>query len=187
MSERTRRIAMTGIMAAVICLLAPLSIPLSGGVPISLATFVVMLAAALLGPVMGTEATLVYILVGLIGLPVFSSYQAGAGVLLGPTGGYIIGYLPLAFMTGLFSKKISGSHKGISRFSLLVAGMLLGTALCYLLGTAWFVWSTKTGWLASLSVCVVPFLPFDLLKMVVVGLAAPKIESLLTKAVRANA
>ena len=75
-------------------------------VPISLATFAVMLSAALLGAKWGTIATAIYILLGAIGVPVFAGWTAGIGCIAGQTGGYIIGYLPLAFITGLFMDKL---------------------------------------------------------------------------------
>ncbi len=154
----TRKIAYTALGAAVICVLAPLAIPI-GEVPISMATFAVMLMAALLGKSMGTFSALVYILIGAVGLPVFASYTSGVSIILGPTGGYIIGYLFLAWCTGF------GSEKGKWQ---LIAGMIGGTAILYLFGTVWFVLVTGMDVMAALAVCVIPFLIGDALKMVAV-------------------
>ena len=125
-----RRLALIALMAAVICVLSPLAIPLSAGVPISLATLAVMLAGAVLGPVDGMLATLVFLALGMVGVPVFSSYQAGIGVLFGKTGGFILGYIPLALCSGLFLGKQPLSRKPSFRELLpAIGGMVLGTVI----------------------------------------------------------
>jgi len=172
---------MTGIMAALICIIAPLSIPLSGGVPISLGTFIIMLSAVVLGPWMGTEATVVYILVGMVGLPVFSGYQAGLSVLAGPTGGFIVGYIPLAQFTGVFYRFLSKPRKAFLKYLFLTLGMVLGTACCYALGTIWFVFAMKSTLTAALTACVYPFLPLDALKIVIVDILGPQLEKQVSK------
>ena len=91
------QLAVCGVMAAVLCVLAPLSIPI-GPVPVTLATLVVYLMGSLLGWKWGTAACLAYLLAGLAGLPVFSGFQGGPGVLLGATGGYILGFLASALL-----------------------------------------------------------------------------------------
>lgn len=149
----------TAIMAAVICAAAPFSIPMPLMVPVSLATFAVYLAGGLLGAKRGTLAVIVYIMIGAVGAPVFSGFTGGFAKLLGVTGGYIIGYIPCALLTGLatdlFPKK---------KWALPV-GMLLGTAACYLLGTVWFIISTGSGLMSALAACVVPFLAGDAVKI----------------------
>ena len=159
----TRRVALIAVMAAVLCVLSPLSIPLSGGVPVSLATLVVMLAGAVLGPVDGMLATLTFLLLGLVGVPVFSGWQAGIGVLFGKTGGFLLGYLPLALCSGLFRK---------SRLT-AVSGMVLGTAVLYAFGIAWFLVLTHATLKLALTACVLPFLPGDALKIFAVCLLSP--------------
>ena len=158
--EKTRAMVMTALGAAIISALSPISIPLGNFVPISLATLGVMLCGAVLGKKMGTMSTLIYLILGCIGMPVFAGYSSGAHVLLGPTGGYLVGYLPLAYLTGLFTEK--------ENKTMLVAGMLIGTAVLYALGTVWFMYVTKMDLMASLGLCVIPFLFGDALKMIVV-------------------
>ena len=158
--KNTRRIAMTGIMAALICIIAPLSIPLSGGVPISLGTFIIMLSAVVLGPWMGTEATVVYILVGMVGL---------------------VGYIPLALFTGVFYRFLSKPRKAFLKYLFLTLGMVLGTACCYALGTIWFVFAMKSTLTAALTACVYPFLPLDALKIVIVDILGPQLEKQVSK------
>ena len=99
MKLTVKEMAFTAIMAAVICVLSPIAVPLAGEVPISLATLAVMLAGALLGRKLGSLSVLIYILLGMAGVPVFANYAAGAGIVFGMTGGYIVGYIPLAYMT----------------------------------------------------------------------------------------
>ena len=103
----TYQMSVTALMAAAMCVLGPLTVPI-GAVPISLANFVICLTAWLLGPKFGTLSVAVYLLIGLVGVPVFSGYGAGIAKLAGPTGGYLVGYLLLAFIGGLFIEKSKG-------------------------------------------------------------------------------
>lgn len=156
----TYQMAVTALMAAVVCVLGPLTVPI-GAVPISLANFVICLTAWLLGPKFGTLSVAVYLCIGLIGVPVFSGYGAGLAKLAGPTGGYLVGYLLLALIGGLFIEKSNGNPvvSGI--------GLVLGDAACYVLGTAWFVFQMQCELGYALSVCVYPFIALDLAKIVV--------------------
>ena len=120
------------LMAAVMCILGPVSVPI-GAVPISLTSLIVYLTAFLSGPKMGTMSTAVYLLLGMAGLPVFSGYSGGVAKLAGPTGGYLVGFLFVALITGVFAERAS------RRFVWSMVGMLLGTAVLYLFGTVWFV------------------------------------------------
>lgn len=156
----TYQMAVTALMAAVMCVLGPLTVPI-GAVPISLANFVICLTAWLLGPKFGTLSVAVYLCIGLIGVPVFSGYGAGLAKLAGPTGGYLVGYLLLELIGGLFIEKSNGNPvvSGI--------GLVLGDAACYVLGTAWFVFQMQCELGYALSVCVYPFIALDLAKIVV--------------------
>ena len=156
----TYQMSVTALMAAVMRVLGPLTVPI-GAVPISLANFVICLTAWLLGPKFGTLSVAVYLLIGLVGVPVFSGYGAGIAKLAGPTGGYLVGYLLLAFIGGLFIEKSKGQPvvSGI--------GLVLGDAACYVLGTAWFVFQMQCELSYALSVCVYPFIALDLAKIVV--------------------
>ena len=147
---RLTRIALFG---ALLCLLCPWSLPLSGGVPLSLGSFAVLLAGLILGPREGAAAVLLYLVLGALGLPVFSGLRGGAGILFGPTGGFLLGYLPLAFFPGLFRKK--GGR---------LLGILLGEGALYLLGTLWFAFSAKADLWQATAACVLPFLPGDAAK-----------------------
>lgn len=169
---RTYRMAVCAVMAAVICVLGPLSIPI-GPVPITCGTLAIYLTAYLLGWKWGTVSTLVYLLVGLAGAPVFSGYTGGAAKLLGPTGGYLVGYLPMALIAGgvigLAFRRLGGQGKTGVVLSCAVqfVGMIAATAVLYAFGTAWYCMIAEADLQKALTACVYPFIPFDLLKMVV--------------------
>lgn len=167
---KTRGMVRTAVFAALLCAVAPVAIPL-GPVPFTLATFVIYMSGGVLGRRRACVAVAVYILLGAFGLPVFSGFSGGFGKLFGPTGGYIIGYLPLAFMSGVF---LNGKTSTPWRLAL---GMLIGTVVLYAFGTAWFVLQTSTPIAASLSLCVLPFLPVDAAKIAVSAACAPVIRS----------
>ncbi len=166
----------TALMAALLAVLSPVAVPLAGQVPVSLATLAVMLAAVVLKEKYGTLAVLIYILLGMIGMPVFAGWSSGAAVVSGMTGGYIIGYLPLAWLTG----KAAGMAAGHTPYSypVLVSGAVLGTLVLYGIGTAWFMAYTGTEPAASLTACVIPFLPGDALKIAAAAVLAPRLEKI---------
>ena len=168
-----KSMAFTAIMAALICIAAPFSIPMPSAVPISMATFAVYLCGALLGKAKGCAAVAVYILLGGIGLPVFSGFIGGFGAIAGITGGYIIGYVPCAFLSGIFAERSS-------RPVVIAAGMLLGTLALYAVGTVWFIIVTGTEPLPAITACVIPYLPADGVKIT----AATALSILLRKKLR---
>lgn len=173
--NKTYQLAVTALFAAILCILGPLSLPI-GPVPISLATLIVYLAAYILGAKLGTISCAIYLLLGLVGLPVFSGYAGGIGKLAGPTGGYLVGYLPLAFIAGLLVSK--GKGKMIPA----TIGMILGTAVLYLLGTIWFVIQMDYSVGQALAVCVIPFLFGDAIKIVVAVLLGGTVRKRLLQA-----
>jgi len=166
----TRRLTLCAVMAAVICVLAPISIPI-GPVSITGGTLAIYLAAYLLGGVWGTVSTLVYLLVGMVGLPVFSNYMGGVSRLAGPTGGYLVGYLPMALLAGAVVQwsfhRFDGKGKAGAAIALAAqfAGMALATAVLYAFGTAWYCIQAGVGLQKALAVCVFPFIPLDLVKI----------------------
>lgn len=155
------------LFSALLCVLAPhtIYVPLSP-VGITLGSFLVYLTAALLGPTRGLVSIALYLLLGFFGIPVFSGYTAGVGVLTGPSGGFLLGYLPCVWMTGLFVRKRRGGRNGILLF---VAGMLLGTVLLYGVGVLWFyfVYAESAAFGEVLATCVVPFLLPDVIKIII--------------------
>ncbi len=165
----TYQMAVTALMAAVMCVLGPLTVPI-GAVPISLANFVICLTAWLLGPKFGTLSVAVYLCIGLIGVPVFSGYGAGLAKIAGPTGGYLVGYLLLALIGGLFIEKSNGNPvvSGI--------GLVLGDAACYVLGTVWFMILTGADLVSALGWCVLPYLPGDAVKIALAAVLTMQLD-----------
>ncbi|MBR3333346.1 MAG: biotin transporter BioY [Clostridia bacterium] len=168
---KVKDMTLTAVMAALICIAGPLTIA-AGPVPLSLATFAVMLAGAVLGKKWGTAAAGLYLLIGIIGIPVFSGFSGGFQKLAGVTGGYLAGYLPCAFFAGLGAER--AEREG--RKWILPATMVLGTAVLYTVGTAWFMIQTGNGLGAALGLCVLPFLPGDAAKIAAVTVIAPAVK-----------
>ena len=173
----TRDLTLTAVMAALICIAGPLTVAV-GPVPLSLASFAVYSAGAVLGPKRGTAAAALYLAIGIIGVPVFSGFTGGFQKLAGVTGGYLIGYLPCAFLSGL-----GGAKDGPGRKWILPEMMAAGTAVLYLIGTAWFMAQTGKTLGAALGLCVLPFLPGDAAKIAAATLLAGPVR----KAVRLQA
>ena len=186
-SLSTRDLVLCALCTALTCVLAPISIPLAAGVPISLATFTVMLSGVLLGPRLGALSQIIYVLLAAVGLPVLAGWTGGIGIVLGMTGGYIIGYILLAFLTGLIYRPFRRSGNAAVRIGSMALGMIAGTAALYILGTAWFMFVTGMGLKASLAACVLPFLPGDLLKMAAVIVIAPPVEAALRRTAPSDA
>lgn len=163
------QIAYIAVCTALIAICSYLSIPTA--IPFTLQTFGVFLTLQLLGGRNGFFSVLTYVLLGAVGVPVFAGFTGGAAVLFGSTGGYIIGFLFMALvywaMTALLGEKLW----------VQLAALILGLAVCYAFGTAWFViFYSRTdspfSWSAALMACVVPFLIPDAIKLALsVGLA----------------
>ncbi len=150
---------MAALFAAVCAVLAQITIPIQP-VPITLGSMGVFMAGGFLGKRYGFLALVIYLLLGAAGLPVFSMLRGGLQVFAGPSAGFIIGYAPMAFVIGWFAEKF-----GYKFFNMVIA-IFLGNIICYALGIIWFMYLTHTGFWASLAVCVYPFIPGDILKII---------------------
>lgn len=171
-----KSLTVTAIMAAIICVVGPITIPIPfGPVPISLATLVMFLSVYVLGTRRALAAAALYLLIGAIGVPVLSGFSGGIARFAGPTGGYLIGYLPMVLAAGLFHYKL-GDRTG-RKVLCSVLGMILGTLICYSLGTAWFCISASLELRQALIACVVPFLPADAVKIACAALLGPKLRA----------
>ena len=171
------RICVVALFSALICILSPLAIPI-GPIPISLSLVAVLLSVMLLGVWGSLSAVAVYLMLGAMGLPVFSGGMAGLGVLLGPTGGYIWSYLPICLLCGWLYRTLFFSRPNKKRgfFKLfwgIVCG-LPGLLLCYLLGTLQYMLVASISFWSALAVCVIPFVGFDLLKLALVAFLGEK-------------
>ena len=171
---KVKKLTLIAMMTAILCILAPLSIPISN-VPISAATLIVSFAAIILGTKYSLICVSLYILLGIVGLPVFAGWGSGIGVIAGPTGGYLIGYFFIAFCTGFFLKL------GKEKLTLLAVGMLLGTVACYTFGTVWLAYQLSLDTKAALMAGVIPFIPGDVIKIIVCLVVALPIRKLLKR------
>lgn len=171
----TRQLTVTALMAAVLCVLGPMSVPI-GPIPISLTNLVICFAVWLLGMRYATLSVLVYLLLGAAGLPIFSGYSGGLTKLVGPTGGYLIGFLLMAAIGGWALDK-SKAHPFWTGL-----GLVLGIAVSYLFGTAWFILQMQCDLGYALTVCVWPFVPFDLGKVILSCAVGHLLRSRLEKA-----
>lgn len=164
--------AYVGIGAVFIVLCSWISLP--APVPFTLQTFGVFFVLGLLRERLGMYSVLVYILMGIIGIPVFSGFTGGAAAVLGPTGGYIVGFAIVALVYRLTAKL--ACNKTYARVILMLAGLLI----CYGIGTLWyaFVFSggQKGGFVSALTVCVVPFVIPDIIKVVAAAILSKTIE-----------
>ena len=184
--SNTRNLVLCAMCAAITCILAPLSIPLAGGVPVSLATFAVMLSGVLLGGPLGALSQLIYVLLAAVGLPVLAGWTGGLGIVLGMTGGYIIGYIPCAWLTGLIYKKYGETAKKPVKILFMILGMTAGNIVLYVIGTAWFMFITEMTLEASLAACVIPFIPGNIIKMAAVIIIGLPVENAIRKTAYAN-
>ena len=175
MKFRTKDLCYMALMAVLIAVCSWISIQTV--VPFTLQTFAVFCALELLGGARGTIAVAVYLLLGAVGVPVFAGFTGGLGILLGSTGGYLLGFVLTGLVYWLFERL------GRSLW-LRVAALLLGLALCYAFGTLWFieVYSRANGALSvmtALGWCVLPFLVPDGLKLLLALLLSARLKPLL--------
>ena len=171
----TRQLTLIGVMAAVTCILGPLSLPI-GVVPISLTNLVIYFAIYALGGKRGTLSYIVYLFIGLVGIPVFSGFSGGLPKLFGPTGGYLIGFVFMAFISGIFIDKFS------NKIYMCFLGMVLGTIVTYIFGTSWLSYEAHMPFYKALTVGVLPFIPGDIVKITIASLIGPQIKKRLISA-----
>lgn len=169
---KTIDLAYMALGAVIIAVCSWISIPTT--VPFTMQTFAVFCVLGLLGGKRGTISILVYILLGAVGVPVFSGFSGGFGIIIGPTGGYIIAFILMGLLYWLI--EVLFGTKLYIRIIAMVAGLLV----CYAFGTAWFmvVYARQTGPMglgAALASCVVPFIIPDLIKMALALLLSSRV------------
>ncbi|NMB78121.1 MAG: biotin transporter BioY [Methanomicrobiales archaeon] len=152
--ERSRIIAYTAAFIGLIALGSWISLPL-GNIPLTLQTLFILLAGIILHRY-GALPVLLYVVLGVLGLPLFHNGTAGIGVLLGPSGGYLIGFIFAALVVGF-------SYEHTSRL-IRIGGIVLGTFVIYLFGVAWLMYSMNLGFVPAVVTGVLPFLPGDAIK-----------------------
>ena len=160
------------LFAALIAISAQIAVPI-GQIPFTLQTLAVCVTSALLGLKRGTASILIYILLGVVGLPVFAGFAGGIGVLSGPTGGYIIGFVFVGLLVGFLTDKFG------RKIFVLILSMIASVLLCYLFGTLWFMVFSSTDFLSSLMLCVVPYLPADALKIACASVIVNRMDKII--------
>ena len=171
-------LALMGFCVAFIAICAFMTIPTA--VPFTLQTFAVFFVLLILGGKKGTLTIAAYILIGAIGVPVFSGFKGGVATLFGITGGYIMGFL----LTGIIYFLMT--YREGTKLYVKVIALVLGLAACYLYGTLWFVhvYTRDTGAIGAwqvLMTCVVPFIPFDAIKLVAAVLISERVKKIIEK------
>lgn len=164
-----RTMTFCAVSAAVMCILGPMSIAI-GAVPISFTNLVIYLSVFVIGRKRTTISYIIYLMLGMFGLPVFSGYSGGFAKLAGPTGGYLIGFIFMAVICGYFWEKSHNKY-------ITAVGMVIATAVAYIFGTAWFVVLMKCTWAYALGICVFPFIVFDIIKIIIACVAGPVIRN----------
>lgn len=162
----TKEMTRLGLITSILCVLSPLSLPI-GIVPISLTNLVIFLSCYVVGMKRTVLCVFLYLLIGLAGFPVFSGFSGGLTKLLGPTGGYLFGFIFMAWIAGYFIEK----HL---RYQLI--GMILGASICSLIGTFWLSFVTNLSLTTAIGLGVTPFIVGDLIKILIAMFIGPKLK-----------
>ncbi len=170
----TQDITQIGLMTAAIAVLAQISIPMPAGVPMTMQTFAVPLAGILLGARKGTFAVLAYLLLGAAGVPVYAGFAAGVGKLFGITGGFLLSFPIMSWLAGKGEEKKS--------MPWLIASLVLGAVLNYIIGMCWFVFVAESSFAAAFTACVLPFIPTAIIKVLMAAFLGKELRSALVKA-----
>lgn len=173
--QKVYQLTTCALIAALMCVLGPMSIPI-GPIPVSFTNFVIFLSVYLLGMKGTTISYLVYILIGAVGIPVFSGYQGGLAKLAGPTGGYLVGFVLTALISGFIMER-SHVHTVVT-----ILGMMAAMLVAYLFGTVWFVFQMQCEVWYALTTCVFPFIPVDIIKILIATALGKTVRNALAKA-----
>lgn len=175
-SRKTVNLVFIAMMTAVVCVLGPIAIQIPvSPVPISLGTLGLYTVIYILGSKRALISCALYLLIGLAGAPVFTGFTGGIAKLFGPTGGYLIGYLPMAALIGFFLKKFNQKW-------LQFTGYILGTAVLYAFGTIWLAIMNDIRFIDALWAGVIPFIPGDIAKIIIAMILGPLVRKSLNRA-----
>ncbi len=174
MNEHLHKMVYASLMSAMIAAGAFVAIPI-GPVPIVMQNMFVMLSGLLLGSRWGLAAILVYLLAGICGLPVFAGGTGGIGKLIGPTGGYLIGYIPAVYIIGIISERFNG-RLWIDAIALIVAAMIV-----YAFGVSWLKTVSGMTMSKTLAVGMYPFLIGDAVKIAAAVLIAKSLRPIMKR------
>lgn len=179
--SRTAALASVGVSAAAIAVSSWLTVPFFP-VPLTLQTLTVLVVGGILGPAWGAVAVLLYLGLGALGLPVFHGGAGGLGVLAGPTGGYLVGFVPAAVLMGLAGRAAGRwSWRGRASAAALGAGALAATVVVYAVGVPWLAAVAGLSLTKAVAVGLVPFLPGDLVKAVLAVILVRAVASALAE------
>ena len=176
---KTKTMILCAVFAAILCVFSVMTIPI-GIVPVSMGLFGIMITAGILGLKRGTIAVAIFILIGAVGVPVFTGFRGGLSPLVGPTGGYIWGYVPMSALIGLLTLKMP-KNKWYAMIKYFFS-FLAGVVLCYAMGTAQFIIVQDVDFKAALGACVLPFIPFDIAKAAAASYISYAVRRALEKA-----
>jgi len=165
----TKDILFIAMFAALTAAFSQIVIPV-GVIPLNLATLSVFLCGGLLKAARGGASQLVYVLLGAAGLPVFAGFTGGFGRIVGPTGGFIIGYIVAAAVIGLFVQRLP------RKFWLFALAMLAGAVCYFTTGTLWYMCLYKASFISALWLCVIPFIPGDIIKIILAAYLVKRLE-----------
>lgn len=182
MSKNKRRfftvqdMVLIAVFTALIAICSWITVPAAAGqIPFTLQTFAVFVTAGLLGAKRASVSVVIYILLGMAGIPVFSGFTGGLGVIIGPTGGYIIGFIFTTIIIGVGMQTAKKKRKAI-RIAISSASMILGDAVCFLVGTIWFMVLTNTNITGALTLCVIPFIIPDIIKIIAASIVVDRLK-----------
>lgn len=168
---------MIGMSTAIIAIMAQISIPIGlRGVPMTMQTFAIILAAIVLGAKNSAIASLVYVLLGAVGVPVFANLSGGYDKVIGPTGGFLMSFPIMALLIGL-GMDIHTKNKTMSVIAMVI-GIVAGAVVNYIAGILWFCFAMKSSFLVGFEACVLPFILTDIGKAilaVIIGLPVRKV------------
>ena len=177
-----RDVSFISIFTAIIAVCAQISVPMPMGVPFTMQTFAIPLAGVILGAKKGTLSAVVYILLGIIGVPVFAGFRGGFGVLFGATGGYIITFPIMALFAGISSDICNKYKFGKIRTACIIAiGLILGSAVNYISGMTAGKFIMSFTWFQAFAVFVFPYIPTAVIKIVLTGIFGVTIKKILLK------
>lgn len=176
-SFSTRNMVLCALMAAVTAVCAQIAIPMPSGVSVTLQTFAVALCGYLLEWKYGLASVAVYILLGMVGAPVFTGFKGGIGVIVGVTGGFIVGFLPMVFLCGISPKLKDEKLTAAAEILLGAAGVLT----CHVTGVIWFAVSTHTSLAASFLRVSLPYMAKDILSVVLAWILCRTLKKALSR------
>ena len=159
-----RDICYAGLFAAVIAVMAQISIPMPLGVPMTMQTFAITLAAVVLGAKLSALSSLIYLILGAVGIPVLANFSGGFDKFVGPTGGFLISFPLMAFIIGW-----GAEHRKDFKGAYLLA-LVVGTLVNYVVGVALFCVVTNGSVAAGITACVLPFIPTAIIKAVLASI-----------------